>query len=1213
MLNRFFISILLIGIITFSSESQIVKLSPTVASDQDEVKLTFDADQGDGNLASAEKIYMHAGVITSGPDGQDWQYVVGNWGEDDGIGLMTKVDGENNNWEITLSPSIRAYFDVPESENIFRLAMVFRNADGSIKGAGTTGLIDGGEVAENGDIYQDLQVDAFVSIENPTQRDLFLLPDEVITINASSSVTASELVIAVDEGSGFVEQSSTTNAESISVDYLPATSGEITIKVSAIIEGNLVEKSTVHHIYIRKESEEVALPMNIKLGINYSGDPTKATLALFAPEKEFVYVVGDFTNWEIDENYQMNISPNEDVYWIEIDGLEANKEYVFQYWVDGSIKIGDPYADKVADPYNDQFIPANVYPDLIAYDKTEFGIASVLQTDQEDYEWAASEENWAKPAKEDLIVYELLVRDFIGSHDYKDLVDTLSYLKTLGVNAIELLPIMEFEGNESWGYNPSYFFAPDKYYGTKNDLKKFIETAHQEGFAVILDMVLNHAFGQNALVRMYWDEINNRPAANSPWFNQTPTHPFNVGFDFNHESIHTKQFIDSVNHYWISEYHFDGYRFDLSKGFTQTNNPDDVGAWSAFDQSRIDLLTRMANKLWEIDDDAYVILEHFADFQEESQLVSEGMMVWRNKNFDYRKVVAGSIENNFSGADVLDWITYMESHDEERLMYEAKENGQQLGVYNAKDLNIGLNRVKAAAAFFYLVPGPKMMWQFQELGYDIDINLNGRTGNKPLPWGAGNLGYYENEERKKLYETHAAIIQLRNSYSNVINEGDFTWVDSGKLRKINIVHPDLELTIIGNFGLDAGQIDPTFSAEGTWYDYFANESIEVVDVNENIFLQPGEFKIFTNKEVMAPKAGLVDEFKPVVITDPSEFSQKNEIKLIFDAAAADPDGTAGLMEAEKVYMHAGIVLDGPEGTIWSNTVGNLIDDGLGEMTKVVDTDHKWEITFTPQTYFNVNNNQRVYRLAMYFRDATNDNQGKAEGGEDVFLNLLPDDDQPVVITEAEVFNANTPVKIIFDASVADPAGTQGLVGADKVYMHSGVITDSETGTSWEFVVGNWGEDDGVGEMTKVSGENNNWEITITPRNYYAVPVGTPIYRLGMVFRNADGSKEGKGNNATDIFVEVDQAVTTGLDKLTSEEVLLYPNPANNKLWLRFNHNHSEISDLFMTNLLGQMVKTITLDKSRSSYEMNLDDLSPGIYLIWVQGDKKYTKRLVIGH
>src|SRR5699024_1690315 len=183
-----------------------------------------------------------------------------------------------------------------------------------------------------------------------------------------------------------------------------------------------------------------------------------------APGKAFAYVVGDFTNWKVLDNYQMKVTPDGELFWLEVTGLTPGKEYVFQYWVDETVKIGDPYADKVVDPWNDQYIPEAVYRDLIPYDKVEYDMGTVLQTDQTPYEWPASEESWVKPPKQELMIYELLLRDFLESHSYPDLTDTLSYLSRLGVNAIELMPIMEFEGNDSWGYNPAYFFAPDKYY-----------------------------------------------------------------------------------------------------------------------------------------------------------------------------------------------------------------------------------------------------------------------------------------------------------------------------------------------------------------------------------------------------------------------------------------------------------------------------------------------------------------------------------------------------------------------------------------------------------------------------------------------------------------------------------------------------------------------------------------------------------------------------
>jgi len=169
-------------------------------------------------------------------------------------------------------------------------------------------------------------------------------------------------------------------------------------------------------------------------------------------------VLGDFNDWEIANEYNMKITPDSNRYWLELTGLVPGQEYVFQYFIDGSIRVGDPYADKVSDPWHDKDISNSTYPQLIDYPngKTS-GVATVLQTNQEAYEWQIN--NFENPAVTDLVVYELLVRDFLATHDFETLIDTLDYLERLGVNAIELMPNSEFEGNSSWGYNPNYYFA----------------------------------------------------------------------------------------------------------------------------------------------------------------------------------------------------------------------------------------------------------------------------------------------------------------------------------------------------------------------------------------------------------------------------------------------------------------------------------------------------------------------------------------------------------------------------------------------------------------------------------------------------------------------------------------------------------------------------------------------------------------------------------
>jgi 1,4-alpha-glucan branching enzyme len=602
------------------------------------------------------------------------------------------------------------------------------------------------------------------------------------------------------------------------------------------------------------------LPQGVKDGINYIDDKT-VVLVLFAPQKKSVHTIGDFNDWQANQHSLMNITPDHNRFWIRLENLEPQKEYVFQYLIEGTIRIGDPYAEKILDSTNDQFIENTVYPNPTPYPigKTS-DLASVLQTAQTHYQWKFI--NFKRPDAQDLVIYELHLRDFSATHSYKAVIDALDYLKQLGINAIELMPIQEFEGNDSWGYNPIYYFAPDKYYGTKNMFKELVDKAHEKGFAVILDMVLNHNFGQSPLVKMYWDSKTNKPAKDNPYFNPEATHPFNVGYDFDHESQAVKDLVKRVNQFWLTEYKIDGFRFDLSKGFTQRNNPNNELAWSAFDASRIAIWKRIYDEIREVDNNAYVILEHFAQNSEEITLSNYGMLFWGNMNHSFRRAVRGT-NNSFNGATYLQrgWqqpnlISFMESHDEERLMFEVISKGQIADNYNIRELNTALERMKLAAAFYFTMPGAKMIWQFGELGYDVSINQNGRTGRKPIRWE-----YTQDADRQKLYKTYAALIRLKSlpESAEALRSKNSQLIERNLgLEKQFIIHsPSLNMIVLGNFGLKNTDFKVRFPNTGIWYDYFAGESIEVFDNEANIFLHCGQFHILTNKKLPAPEPHLV--------------------------------------------------------------------------------------------------------------------------------------------------------------------------------------------------------------------------------------------------------------------------------------------------------------------------------------------------------------------
>lgn len=962
---------------------------------------------------------------------------------------------------------------------------------------------------------------------------------EAVAIRAEASEPA-DLTLTI----GGTQVRAVSNATVIEHTHTVTETGTTEVRLTARRGSTTATASFSYSV--RMASPVAPMPAGLRMGPNYhANDPTKATLVLQAPGKSFAHVIGDFNNWQTDTRYQMNRTPDGEFFWLELTGLEAGKRYVYQYQVDGTIKIGDPFAELVADPWNDQFIPPSIFPGLVDYRRTANGIATYLQTNQQPYEWKFPEVAGGPIPKENLMIYELLVRDFVNSHSYREVADSLDYLKRLGVNAIELMPVNEFEGNISWGYNPNYFFAVDKFYGTPNDLKYLIDKAHEKGMAVILDIVLNHAFNSSPLVQLYWNAAMNRPAADNPWFNQQSNFEnpgLQWGSDFNHESRYTQQFVDSVNRYWLTEYKFDGFRFDFTKGFTNRPKGADDFWGSNYDPDRVRLLKRMTDRIREVKPNAYIIFEHLADNVEEKELADYGIMMWGNANHDYGNALKGDTNGNFnwSLAATRGWkennlISYMESHDEERLMVYAIEDGARNGNYNIKDMSVALERMKLGAAFLLTVPGPKMIWQFGELGYDISINgcppdgrridNSCRTDPKPIPWGnQAGLNYHLNTERMKIFGVYAALNRLRHEHE-AFSKGNFSWQTNGAIRHIKIAHSNLNVVIVGNFGLAPSTATPGFPSTGTWYDYFTGAPVQITRQAQRLYLSAGQFHVLTDRPVNFPPSGLVNTRPPVVVAEPTMFGPDDEVRIIFDAAAAHPAGTNGLKGAQKVYMRAGVITTNAFGTNWEFIRGSQNqDDGIGLMTPVEGEPDKWQIVIRPRQYFGVPADRSIFRIAMFFRDANGQNLGKDHGGADVFLQVQQP--QRVVITDPTVFTADMPVKIIFDATQADPSGTAGLIGAQRVYMHAGVVLNAADGTQWQNVIGNWGQDDGVGAMTRVPGQTDRWEITIRPREYFRVPAGTRIFRLAMVFRNANGTAEGKGPGRSDIFVNVAEALTT---------------------------------------------------------------------------------------
>ena len=603
------------------------------------------------------------------------------------------------------------------------------------------------------------------------------------------------------------------------------------------------KRNTIYDLGVLVSGKDVDMtgPEGLQHGINYIDD---STVALVLYDRDNQGKPHDFCNLLWDENWWGDVSKPKTplvyddasgCWWITLTGLNPDKQYKFQYQLgygsDVTVTTFDPYTEILYDRYNDQWISSSTYPGLAEeYGDTHYGrdngFVSAFKINRDEYGWQV--EDYDIEDKNDLIIYELLVRDFTdnayGEGSIKAAMGQLDYLQTLGVNAIELMPVQEFDGNDSWGYGTHAYFAMDKAYGTRADYKAFIDACHQRGMAVILDVVYNHATGAHPYAAMYWDGTNNKTASNNPWFNVDAPHQWSVYHDWNHSNPMVREHVKRNLTYLMTEYKIDGFRFDLTKGFTQT-------AGESYDQKRVDWLKEYNAHIQSVDDDAVMICEHFVD-DENWELGQAGIKVWRNMNHPYTKAMKRDMSvadftgttNTFNDSGMMgDWQTfgqyvgYQESHDEQRTNYEGQWDYTGASI----DFATRIERAKLNAAFFLLSSGPKLIWQFGEIGYDISIEDNGRTGKKPCR----TAEYMAVAERKALYDTYAMLIKFRKDNPRFFDyDVNFRWyVGSGEqtgrylfARNGNGQH----FALFGNFGKGSQSIGVSLP-EGVdeWYQY----------------------------------------------------------------------------------------------------------------------------------------------------------------------------------------------------------------------------------------------------------------------------------------------------------------------------------------------------------------------------------------------------------
>lgn len=514
------------------------------------------------------------------------------------------------------------------------------------------------------------------------------------------------------------------------------------------------------------------VPENIRGGVYFDYfSPGTVTFVLYAPFKPYVSLVGDFNNWNSRANRM--VTDGMGLWWTTITTPVAQPEsqnarpirYGYYVAIDeqSHVWVGDPYAVQVdwSGPTPWALLPA---PD-------------------DAFAW--SDDQWRTPALRDLVIYELCVRDFAGywaantPHygNFEGLTKYVSYLAELGVNAVELMPIMAFPGESSWGYNPVFYFAIANTYGGPADFKRFVDACHAHGIAVILDVALNHAWSEHPYYQIYpplYDAKGNQLTDWNPFFHQTPS-TVNMwgGVDWDHFTPETTRYFQDMVRFWLREYHVDGFRFDWAAGVDyDSRDPMQAGfnpyhglsaiCWAAH-QAKADVL--LIAEYWP--------LEGTNPTKTSASLVAQTPMGacwngdfhhtlddalnqrWQWEQRDLARAIGGFRESSFTHADQI--VNYSCSHDEVRTEHEIKFYSWP---HIQRPVGMSVNELALRKGLLGLItvfaaPGVAMIYAGQEFGEDSPRTID----FQPMHWA--KLLMHTHAEHAKVVER---LVQARRHH-----------------------------------------------------------------------------------------------------------------------------------------------------------------------------------------------------------------------------------------------------------------------------------------------------------------------------------------------------------------------------------------------------------------------------------------------------------------
>ena len=504
--------------------------------------------------------------------------------------------------------------------------------------------------------------------------------------------------------------------------------------IEAIIEG---ETYTVYD-QPEIEIEHAALPTGVDMGPNWINN--EMILAVFAPDQPGMQVIitspGE-TGSSTDAIVMKNATDLEDVWWLELD-LDFG-QYEYEYLLLNGSRIADPLSRRISNG------------------KTRIEVGGGGATTSDDFNWQSND--YVKPVLDTLIIYELHVDDFAaqgsGQGTFDDVIAKLNYLKSSGINAIELMPVTEFPGSRSWGYDPEIMSAVESTYGSPEDFMTLVDEAHERGIAVILDLVWNHIRSSSPIWQIQPNYDLNPYIKIHTELNPNETEGSWGMLDLDHFNSHTIDYINQVHEIWVNEYRIDGFRYDATRyvGWNMSQPEFGLPAWTdalnEFAPSTYQIAEHLPAQPWLIDNTSLTSSWHdsFHD------LILEDAHSNYNSTMTYMSQLVGlheysNTDNAYSARTQA--VKFMISHDEQSVIQEMVE-------FDSYTLEQARERDKFHATILMTSLGIPMIWQGQEFGFQSgwnDDNGNGdwddeKLGYRPVDWsllntdeGQSHLAHY---------------------------------------------------------------------------------------------------------------------------------------------------------------------------------------------------------------------------------------------------------------------------------------------------------------------------------------------------------------------------------------------------------------------------------------------------------------------------------------